>query len=112
MEKRLIIAIVLSSFVLLLWSFITPKPATGPVTAPAVVSAPALNAPAVVLPGSNISDEKTAAAPNLIKFSSEKLELVFDEDKAAIKDVIFKDYQSYKLSLFDGLMSGANFKKR
>jgi len=107
MEKRLILAIVFSSVVLLLWSLITPKPAPRPKDAAVSVLAPS----AAAQPLRAIPDEKKGAPASLVKFSNEKLEAVFDEDKAAIKEVIFKKYQSYKFSLFDGLASGAGFKQ-
>jgi YidC/Oxa1 family membrane protein insertase len=107
MEKRLILAIVFSSIVLLLWSSITPKPVTRPKDAATSVAA-ALAAPQ---PFKAITDEKKGAPASLVNFSNEKLEAVFDENRAAIKEVVFKKYRSYKFSLFDGLASGAGFKQ-
>jgi YidC/Oxa1 family membrane protein insertase len=112
MEKRLILAVVLSSLVLLLWSFLTPKPVLQPAASPSVI------APSVVMPAAATSgplkenfDGKKDVPVSLIKFSNEKLEVVFDEDKAEIKEAVFKEYRSYKLPLSEGLFSGNNFKK-
>ena len=107
MEKRLILAVVLSSLILLLWSFLTPKPVLRPAASPSVL----MPVPTAPEPQKENSDGKKDMPGSLIKFSNEKLEVVFDEDKAEIKEAIFKKYRSYKLSLSEGLFSGGNFKK-
>ena len=107
MEKRLILAVVLSSLVLLLWSFIIPRPVSRPAVSPSVV----MQATATPEPLKESSDEKKGAPVSLIKFSNEKLEVVFDEDKAEIKEAVFKEYRAYKFFLSEGLFSGRNFKK-
>jgi len=106
MEKRLILAIVFSSLVLLAWSALAPKPEQRPLIIPpaAISSAPAQ-------PVKAVSDGETDEPGPLVDFSAGKFNLVFDENRAAIKEVIFKDYQSYKFSLAEGLASGKGFKK-
>ncbi len=93
MEKRLIVAIVLSSVVLLVWSALLPKPLA---TKPAVTS-PAAQ---VVPQAAALAQEPTDAA--LFKYSQPKTEIIFSESKAAVKEVIFKDYQNYHFSLQSG----------
>ncbi len=113
MEKRLISAVVLSSVILLLWSFLTPKPVPRPSASPSVIAPPTAVMPAAATPEplKEISDEKKDVPASLVKFSNEKLEVVFDEDKAAIREVVFKEYHSNKFSIIEGLFSGRNFKK-
>jgi len=54
------------------------------------------------------------AVSSAIKFSQDKFEVIFSESEAAIKEVIFKDYQSYRFPLKYGLLleePGFNFSK-
>ena len=105
MERRLLLAVVLSIIVLVSWSALMPKPqhvATQSVTAS---TAPALtNEQAVV------SQEvpSVAAEPSLslpptpeveIQLKVEKLDLIFFEQQAAVKEAIFKEFKDYKFSL-------------
>ncbi len=100
MEKRLILAVVLSSLVLLLWSFLTPKPPPRPVSLPAATS-PVIS--------QEVPAKETESPPSsLITYSTDKIKLVFDEKKAAIKEIIFKDYQSSVFYLWDGLKLDKN----
>ncbi len=101
MEKRTVLAVVLSSLVLLIWSVLMPK-APNPVSSlPTTTSVPQ-----PVLSQSTFLVEENKASQNtpIISFSTDKCEILFDENKAAIKDVIFKEYQSSKLTLLHGLM--------
>ncbi|MFA5156490.1 MAG: membrane protein insertase YidC [Candidatus Omnitrophota bacterium] len=107
MEKRLILAIVLSSLVLLAWSVIAPKPEPAPLMAPAAVSSVA--APAQ--PIKAISDGEKPGPEVLTSFNNEKFEVIFNQSRAAIKEVIFKEYQSYKFPLLEGFANDLNFKK-
>lgn len=106
MEKRLILAVVLSSLVLLLWSFLAPKP-----PAPIYKQAPVSLSP---LQNKVSSEAKETPPPSLISHKTDKFEVVFDENQASIKETIFKDYQSYKFTLHSGLKMDnkeLNFKK-
>lgn len=100
MEKRLILAIVLSSLVLLLWSFFIPKPSPGPVSIPTTTSPVTLQ--------ETPAEETEGPSPSLVTYSTDKIKVVFDEKKAAIKEIIFKDYQSSSFYLWDGLKLDKN----
>lgn len=106
MEKRIILAIALSSLVLLFWSLVAPRPV-------AKVPLPSVNPPQVnnIPPAQSITEKESPVA--LINFSTDKLEVVFDENQAAIKEVSFKAYQNYNFSLYQGLKLGSDlaFKK-
>ncbi len=109
MEKRLILAIALSMLVLLIWSRFVSKmyhlenkevtsispPLPGPVKGPA-------------LPQTSLEVRSEAAPPALFNFSQENFEVVFDEARAIIKEVEFKNYQSYKFSLEYGFLLEEN----
>ncbi len=110
MEKRTVLAVVLSSLVLLVWSLLMPKtPMPVSSLSPTTSVTQSLSyQPSVVLEDQNASQNTP-----LINFSTDNSEIVFDEVKAAIKEVVFKDYQSSKLTLLNGLMLNNNwvFKK-
>ena len=104
MEKRLILAIALSLLVLLLWSAwvarlqpIDNKQVTEKILKPSLVSS------------GQITPSLTPAEPppsSLITLSKKDWEIIFIEPQAAIKEVVFKAYQSYKFSLQYGLLIG------
>lgn len=110
MEKRLIVAIALSSLILLLWSFLSPRPKPGPApiglseTSSSITPKQAPVVEATRLP----VKEPSNLPPSLISYSTEKMKIVFDERQAAIKEVVFNDYQSYVFSLTEGLRISKN----
>lgn len=113
MDKRLILAIAASLLVLLTWSAWVSKAhhiENKEVTTKGLTSAPALikEAPRPIL------QQKELNPASLFNYSQEKFEITFIEPQAAIKEVIFKDYQDYKLPLEYGFLlgdKGLNFKK-
>lgn len=58
-------------------------------------------------------ENKESEVTNLVEFSTEKIKVIFDEQKAAIKEVFFKGYQSSNLLLGNGLRinNQLNFRK-
>lgn len=101
MDKRTLLAIVLSLLILTVWSALSPKPQ--PVVNQAVtsekVALPAQTAPTAA---SQLA-KKEIPASSLYRFSNDLYEVVFVESEAAIKEIIFKDYQSSKFILYNGL---------
>jgi YidC/Oxa1 family membrane protein insertase len=105
MEKRLLLFVVLSSMILLFWNmFLVPK-------TPQQTMKPATTS-TIPLPEVQV-EEKEAAPKSLFTYSAGKMEIVFDEDRAAIHEVIFKEYQSFKFPLIMGFAMDNNliFKK-
>lgn len=105
MDRRLFLAIFLSLLVFGLWSTLVPKlyrfdnqGVTDKSPQPARI--------ANSFQATGPTQELPAQAPSLIKLSLEKLEITFIETQAAIKEVIFKDYQSYKYPLKYGFLLG------
>jgi YidC/Oxa1 family membrane protein insertase len=102
MDKRLILAIALSLLVLLLWSALVArlqpignKEVTEKILKSSLVSS------------NQITPSLTPAEPpssSLITLSKKDWEIIFIEPQAAIKEVVFKAYQSYKFSLQYGLL--------
>lgn len=97
MEKRSVIALVLSVVVLLLWSAMMPKPqhienktviATDTITA----TAPALPAPAEAIPTMPVA---------IAQYQDPRFDITFNEPSAAISQVVFKEYQDHKFVLDD-----------
>lgn len=105
MEKRLIGFIVISAAILLLWNMLflpkTPPQVIQPTTQQ--VASP----PEVKIENKVVSEEKP------FSYSTDKMDIVFDENQAMIKEVIFKEYQSYNFPLLNGLLLDNNlqFKK-
>jgi YidC/Oxa1 family membrane protein insertase len=102
MEKRLILAIALSLSVLMLWSAwvarfqpIDNKQVTEKIVKPPLASSSQNTSP--IIPA-----EPTPSS--LITLSKKNWEIIFIEPQAAIKEVVFKTYQSYKFSLQYGLL--------
>lgn len=99
MEKRTILAVVLSALVLITWSMLVPKtPPTAMVEAPVSVAQPLVSQSLEV-----VDDKDILTADSIINYSADNFDIVFDEGRAAIKDIVFKEYQSYKFSLLAGL---------
>jgi len=100
MEKRLILAIALSLLILLSWSTWVSK--TYHIENKEVIK----EAPPAVL---TALAQITQAAPepeilpaSFFPFAQEKYTITFSEPQAAIKEIIFQDYQSYKFPLEHG----------
>ncbi|MCM8780473.1 MAG: membrane protein insertase YidC [Candidatus Omnitrophica bacterium] len=93
MERRLILAIVLSLLVLLSWSAFLAR------------YYPELGSPKPkVLKEIEIIPLEDIPAENLFNYTQDKFDLVFEESKAIIKEAKFKDYQSYGFALNSGLL--------
>lgn len=106
MEKRFLLAFVLSLSVLLLWSNFVAKPTVPP--APPTVASTVEKAAF-----EQKQDNEIAAEPS-ITFSNDNGKTNFIESAGAIKDVVFNKYQSYKFQLKHGLLlenQGYNYKK-
>ncbi len=91
---------------LLIWSVMIPKPKIS--TSQAIVSAPMLaeaNKGSVKAPASSVKNYATS----LITYTSGDLEVIFDEKRAAIREIIFKKYQSSKFFPYFGLASEEKF---
>ncbi len=100
MEKRLLLAIVLSLLILLSWSAFVTK------TYHIANKEVAISTPAVISTESRpIADQpfedKQTALP-LLQYENEKCGFTFIEPQAAIKEVIFKNYNNYKFNLKNG----------
>jgi YidC/Oxa1 family membrane protein insertase len=104
MERRLILTIALSLLVLLSWSAFISK------TQPIVDKGVTQESTSI---GNAREQASSAEAPlaqrtpsSLLDFSQDKFDIVFLEEQAAIKEVIFKDYKSGKIILSDGFLWG------
>lgn len=98
MERRLILAIALSISVLLIWSSfirkLSPPPEVSS-TEKSIISQPSLV---------KQEPEPEPSSSNLFNYSQEKFEVTFIEPQGAIREITFKDYQSYKFPLKYGLL--------
>jgi YidC/Oxa1 family membrane protein insertase len=121
MDKRLFLALVLSFVILFGWSamlskFYPPEKSTVTnQTASSTLTGQALPADAgtsrAAVPEMAVPEAKTQTE-QLWSFEQENFEIVFNENSAAIKEVFFKNYQSYKFSLGSGLLlKNFSFKK-
>lgn len=86
--------------VLLAWSAFMAK-TTPPASLPQVQQ-PVKTQPILVRPSNQAL--KTLPASLLFKFTQANFDVVFSESEAAIKEVIFKDYQSYHFQLGHGFL--------
>lgn len=103
MEKRFLIALVLSFLILTIWSKWVSAPyhiENKGVTSQQEQIAPKVNVPAV-LP--EPTKEKNLPA---IQYKLDNLEVVFLESLAAIKEIVFKRYQDDKFILKSGFLYG------
>lgn len=92
MEKRFLLAAVLSFLVLFLWSALFPK--QHPIVNKAVITQ-------VLLP--NVTIPNSPPAGPFRSLSWESSEIKFIENQAAIREVVFKKYQSSSFPLYFGL---------
>ncbi len=101
MEKRLFLAVILSSAVLIVWSLVAPKPGKQGIPLEK-------NNSIALQPATNIKQEEPVAKSlpekpeAVIEFNTDKVKVVFEENKALIKDVTFNEYQSAIFSLING----------
>ena len=114
MEKRLLLAIGLSLLVLLSWSALTPKPQI--VVNKEVIAKESLAAIPAVSPSTSSLKlaEPVQGLENLIKIKQDLFDLVFVEQAAEIKEVVFKKYKNFTLPLKYGFLLNdktLNFKK-
>lgn len=108
MEKRFILFIALSVFVILLWSSLSPKQyhienkeVTSTSPQPATQTLPTLQ-----LSKTNIPEHALAEAPpsQLLDFSQGKFTVTFSEPLAAIKEITFKEHQGDRFGLRQGFL--------
>jgi len=106
MEKRLFLAIALSLLILLTWSALVPKPQ--------LVGSKSVTAKNLTNNSINQVDlkqssplvlVKEASPESLIRFSQKGLDIVFDEKRAAIKEVLFKGNREHKFPLKAGFLT-------
>lgn len=114
MEKRTILAIALSLLILLSWSALTSKTqhVGNKEVAHEITAQTPLPQKQVEQPEQEKPEEITPAS--LLTLKLEKFDLVFNEPKAAIQEIIFKGHQNYKFPLKYGFYLAdktLNFKK-
>jgi len=108
MEKRLVLAIALSLLVLLSWSALAPKPQvidnkgviTGKTQLKSLVSQNFIDNQA-----STLTQPVLDSAKEIVKFTQDNREIVFDSARAAIVEVVFKNKLEHRLPLKIGLFS-------
>ncbi|MDD5477285.1 MAG: membrane protein insertase YidC [Candidatus Omnitrophica bacterium] len=111
MEKRLVLAIALSLLVLLSWSALMPKPQ--PVDNKGVTAS---SAQLQALPQGHSSTLQPAVATlpftesikETVKFTQDRREIIFNPERAAILEVIFKNNLEHRLPLKVGFLSDSN----
>lgn len=117
MEKRLVVAIALSLLVLLSWSALAPKPqvvenkgvtASNPQLQPLPVAGAPTLAPLVA--GQSFLDD----LKEIVKFTQDNRDIVFDPSRAAIVEVIFKNNIEHRFPLKIGFLTdeGLVFKQQ
>jgi len=110
MDKRIILFILLSLLILLSWSAFVTKPYSidnKEVTQQiSTISSPLASAPTSAQSIPSINDIAETQNPVVFNFQQKNFEVVFDESKAAINEIIFKSYNSYKFPLKYGLLFG------
>lgn len=100
MEKRFILAIALSLLILLSWSAFISKSSHLVDTKEVKEKLPPPPTPSPTL---ELPEQKPLSSINL---SQEKFEMIFTEPQAAVNEVIYRDYQSYKFVLQNGFLLG------
>lgn len=112
MEKRLFLAVILSSAVLIIWSLVAPKPVKQAI--PLEKANPvSLQTAANTKQEAIIAKSLSESPESITNFNTDKVKVIFEENKALIKEVIFNKYQSTVFNLINGfeLESNAQFKK-
>jgi len=114
MEKRLLLAIGLSLLVLLSWSaFVSKSQHIGNkdvIAKESTVNAAPPTPSSLPSPQENVSP----LTENLIKFDHDLFEIIFNEQSASIKEIIFKKYMDSSFVLKNGFMlagQGQKFRK-
>ncbi|MFH1457655.1 MAG: membrane protein insertase YidC [Candidatus Omnitrophota bacterium] len=102
MEKRLILAMALSLLLLLAWSAMMPKQQHIDNKEVRDDDLPFVDAPEKTL--SSLSARPSIKDAKVIEFHQDRYTISFIESLAAIKEVIFNDYQSAALTLQNGLL--------
>lgn len=91
MEKRLILAVILSSIILIIWSATLPKNPSRQIVEQVQPKVPVL-----------VGELKPESPQDLFQLVRDKYEITFIESEAAIKEIVFKAYKSYQLPLLHG----------
>ncbi len=111
MEKRLVLAIALSLLVLLSWSALTPKSQLldnkGVITNKQQVQ-PMLPQSDSSIPPPILTQPALDVTKEVIKFTQDSRDIVFDPASAAIVEVVFKNKLEHHLPLKVGLLSSSN----
>jgi len=101
MEKRLIAAIALSLLVLVSWSVFVSK--TQPIAVKDVTEEkPIMATGTTVAIPSTAPKQATPFSFTALDFKNNNVDVIFDEENAAIKEVSFKNYKDGKIILGDG----------
>jgi len=87
MEKRVLLALILSMLIIITWSVLVPRPTPLP---PLPLRQPA---------HTEIVNISKPIAQQLVTLSTTQYEINFIESQAAIQDIVFKAYQSYRYNL-------------
>jgi YidC/Oxa1 family membrane protein insertase len=103
MDKRTLLAISLSLLILLSWSALMSK--FYPIKNQQVTKVSPTPTPSKPTHNLGLAQDEQSQPPSF-QLSRGKTEVVFIEPQAAIKEVIFKDYKSYKFPLLRGLLVG------
>lgn len=109
MEKRLLIAVVLSIVVLFAWSAIMPSKEPLKTTSEEVHPEPQKNEASKTPPSLSVDllgDQTATPAEKLVNFDTNGEEVVFYENMGAIKNTVFKKYNSYVFPLNYGFLLG------
>src|SRR4030042_6749924 len=104
MEKRLLLAVALSIFVLLSWSLLTQKAHHIENKEVTIQQSPAPS----VLPEQSapVETQQKSNPEDLLEYNSDKLAINFGEPQAASQDLTFPQYHNYKFILHNGLSIG------
>jgi len=108
MDKRIVLFILLSLLILLSWSAFVTK-SYNVDNKEVTQQNSSINPPPVpIVPQSipSANDESETQNTALFNIKQKNFEVVFDEPKAAIKEIVFKSYNSYKFPLKYGLLLG------
>ncbi|MDD5595729.1 MAG: membrane protein insertase YidC [Candidatus Omnitrophica bacterium] len=116
MDKRIVLFILLSLLILLSWSAFVTKPYSVEnkgVTQKEVTLSPSLS-PVTPSTIPSVGQQAEEQKETLFNFKQNDFEVVFDENRGTIKEVVFSAYRSYKFPLTYGFLFGDNsmlFKK-
>jgi len=112
MEKRLVLAIALSLLVLLSWSAIMPKPQPvdnkGVTDETGYLKSPGQKLISNSTAASNLAQPVLDTPKEVVKFSQDNRDIIFDSSRASIVEVVFKHKLEHRLPLKIGLLSDNN----